>query len=150
VRPALIVFAVAFLLAGAILSVVGGRSITEEWRFARSGVSTDGMILAKEINRSRRGLGRSYEATYRFMVPEGVFESRSRLSYDSWMRLKQGQAAEVLYLPEQPATNRLAGPRQWMGAALTALVGGALFAIGATFLYRRPIACHPVNPVRRA
>lgn len=89
-------------LIGCILILISGRSIREEWRFANDGVSTDGTILTKEITPER-----NYEATYRFMVPEGVFEGRARLSYDDWARLAERQAVEVLYLPKQPARSRL-------------------------------------------
>jgi hypothetical protein len=109
----------------------------EEWRFARHGVATDAMILTKEIKRSGRGQqSRRYEVTYRVMVPEGTFESRARVSHDAWSRLKEREGAEVLYLPQRPAANRLAGSREWIGAAVLALFGIVFFPVGATFLHR--------------
>jgi hypothetical protein len=124
--------AAAFLLAGGMLLAIGGGSISEEWRLARHGVSTDGMILTKEVTAVR-----TYAATYRFMVPEGVFEDRARVPYDDWMRLKEDQITEVLYLPERPAISRLAGPQRWLGPAVMMMLGGVCIAAGALLLPRR-------------
>lgn len=131
-----------FLVAATPIVVASLTLIAEEWRFARHGVSTDGMILTKEIKRSGRSQRTSsYEATYRVMVPEGAFEARAELSYDAWARLKERQAADVLYLPDRPATSRLAGTPRSMLPAFMALAGSVFFAIGATFLN---------NSIRRA
>ena len=118
--------AAALLVAGSILLAIGGRSISDEWRLARNGVSTDGTVLTKQITPAR-----NYEATYRFMVPEGVFENRSRLSYAEWSRLKERDAVEVLYIPKRPSTNRLAGAHQWIGTTVVALLGCVCLAAGA-------------------
>lgn len=117
----------AFVLVGSLLILISGRSIRDELRFAYDAVSTDGTVLTKEITPVR-----NYEATYRFMVPEGVFEGRARLSYDDWVRLEQRQAVEVLYLPKHPGRSRLAGPRPWRATDLIALAGFLLFVAGAT------------------
>lgn len=128
--------AIALLIATPIVAVTL-LQVSEEWQFARRSVSTDGMILTKEIKRSGRGQrSPSYEATYRVMVPEGSFEHRTELSYETWARLTEGQAAEVRYLPDRPATSRLAGPRPWMWPAFMALLGSVFFAMGVTFLTR--------------
>ena len=128
--------AIALLVATPIVAVTL-LQVSEEWQFVRSSVSTDGMILTKEIKRSGRGQrARSYEATYRVMVPEGAFENRAQLSYETWARLKEGQAVEVRYLPDRPATSRLVGPRPWIWPAFMALLGSVFCAIGATFLTR--------------
>lgn len=128
--------AISLLVATPIVAVTL-LQLSEEWQFARSSVSTDGMILTKEIRRSGRGQrSRSYEATYRVMVPEGAFENRTQLTYDTWARLKEREAAEVRYLPERPARSRLAGSRPWMWPAFMALLGSVFFAMGATFLTR--------------
>jgi hypothetical protein len=140
VRAALIVIAAALLLIGGICVVAGGRSISDEWRFARNGVSTDATILTKEIKHSRYR-ARRYEATYRFVVPEGVYESRTQLSYDAWMRLTERQPAEALYLPERPATSRLTDPQRRAKPVWTALLGGVFLMVGAVFL-RRSIRTH--------
>ena len=135
--PAELLVGAIFLVVGTPLAVVGMMQLSEEWRFARSGVSTDGMILTKEIKRSGRGQrSRTYEATYRYMVPEGAFENRAQLSRDGWARLKEREAAEVFYLPDRPSSSRLAGPRPWMWATFMGVLGCVFFATGATFLVR--------------
>ena len=126
-----------FLLVSTPLAVAGMLQVAEEWRFTRHGVSTDGMVLTKEITRPGRNReSRRYDATYRVMVPEGAFENRVRLSYADWARLKEREAVEVVYLPERPASNRLAGSQPWLAAAFLTLLGSGFFAIGATLLRR--------------
>jgi hypothetical protein len=113
--------------------------ILEEWRFARSGVSTDGMILTKDIMRSGRSTrSRGYGVTYRVMVPEGAFENRVAMPFDRWSRLNERQTVEVLYLPERPAMNRLTGSQEWKGAAVLGTIGSAFFLVGAT-MFRRSV-----------
>jgi hypothetical protein len=134
--PELFVGAI-FLIVGTPLAVSGMLQLSDEWRFARSGVSTDGMVLTKEVKRSGRGQRtRTYEATYRLMVPEGAFENQARLSHAGWVRLKEREAVEVVYLPDRPSANRLAGPRPWATAAVMAVLGSVFFLIGATGLVR--------------
>ena len=125
------------LLVATPLVVAGMLQVSEEWRFARQGVSTDAMVLTKEIKLpGRNQQSRKYDATYRVMLPEGAFENRVRLSYADWARLKEREAVEVVYLPEHPASNRLAGSRPWLAAAFLTLLGSLFFSIGATFLRR--------------
>jgi hypothetical protein len=126
-----------FVLVATPFAVAGILQVSEEWRFARHGVSTDGMVLTKEIVRpGRNQASRQYDATYRVMVPEGAFENRVRLSYPDWARLKERQAVEVVYLPERPASNRLVASQPWLAAAVLPLLGSMFFAIGATLSYR--------------
>jgi hypothetical protein len=126
-----------FVVVGAPLLVAAVMQIHEEWRFSHSAVSTDGIVLTKEIKRSGRGnRTKSYEATYRFMVPEGTFENRARLSSTDWARLKERQPVEVLYLPGTPSKGRVAGPRPWTWTTFISVLGCVFFVIGATFLLR--------------
>jgi hypothetical protein len=113
----------------------------EDWRFAWDAVSTDGMILTKDIKRSRSGQRiTSYGATYRFMVPEGTFEGRTKRSYADWVRLQERHPVEVLYLPDSPSESRIAGPRSWVRTTFPSLFGcmlGFMFlAIGARLFGR--------------
>ena len=128
--------AAAFVLAGSIFIVIGAQPIAEEWRLARRGVSTDAIILSKVVTDLAYRPSR-YEATYRFVVPEGAYEHRARLSYETWARLKEREPAEVLYLPDRPATSRLAGSPRRTFSAVMALSGFACLAAGAA-IRRRP------------
>jgi hypothetical protein len=123
------------LIVSTPLVTAGLLQVGEEWRFARDGVSTDGLILTKEVMQPGRNQhSRGYTATYRLMVPEGAFENRVTLSFDGWSRLTERQTVEVVYLPERPATNRLVGSDEWKGAAILGLIGSGFFAAGATLL----------------
>jgi hypothetical protein len=132
------VIAAAFLLAGSVFILIGGHATAEEWRLARNGVSTDAIILTKEVrNLAYRPM--RYEATYRFMVPEGAFEHRARLSYETWGRLKERDLVEVRYLPQQPATSRLTGAQRRTSPSSMALLGCACLVTGAGLRRRRRV-----------
>ena len=120
-----------FLVVSTPFVIITLVQIAEEARFARNGVSTDGMILTKEIKPARRNRKPGYEATYRLMVPEGAFENRAQLPFDVWSRLRERQSVEVRYLPERPAMSRLTGSREWVAAAVLGLVGFLMFGVGA-------------------
>ena len=140
--------AAAFLLAGSVFVAIGGHLIAEEWRLARNGVSTDAIILSKEIREMAYRPAR-YEATYRFTVPEGAFEHRARLPYETWARLKERESAEVVYLPDRPAISRLAGAGRRMSSAALALFGCACLAAGTAIHRRRrsvSLQSHPNVP----
>ena len=126
-----------FLVVATPFVVATLLQLLEEWRFARNGVSTDAVILTKEIKGSGRNpRSRGYEVTYRVTVPEGAFENRARLSLDAWSRLQERRPAEVLYLPERPASNRLAGSGGWMQPIVLGVLGFGCFGVGAAFLRR--------------
>jgi hypothetical protein len=129
---------------GAIASVIGllfffagGIPLYNDWRFAREGRSTTGLVLTKEIKRSGMGRGRSseakrYEATYRFTVEGRTVEGRDELSREAWERLVEREAVQVRYRPARVVANRLAGARPWKHKIPFTLVGSVLIAVGGT------------------
>jgi hypothetical protein len=128
--------AIALIVASPLV-IAALLQIREEWQFARTGVSTDGLILTKRITLPGRNQpSRRYEITYRLTVPEGAFEKRVKLSYDEWSRLRERQTVEVVYLPRNPVTSRLNRSGEWMQSVVMGLVATLFFTIGATFFGR--------------
>jgi Protein of unknown function (DUF3592) len=121
------------LLLGSIAFLAGGSPLYNDWTFARQAASTQGMVLTKEIERfGRRNESKRYRATYRFTAAGRTFEGREELSFDGWQRLIEREPTEVLYLPNRPASSRLAGPRAWFWTAFIALLGAIVTTIAGT------------------
>ncbi len=108
----------------------------DSWRFARDGLSTQGMVLTKEIRRSgnTRSETLHYEATYRFAVSGDTIEGRDELSLQDWERLIEREPAEVRYRAQDPSSNRLAGRAPWLLQAFFGLLGLVLTVVGSVAL----------------
>jgi hypothetical protein len=106
-----------------------------DWVFAWSARTTNGMVLTKEIERSGRQNRRSkeYKLTYRFTVGGKNLEGRDELTRQGWKRLTERKPVEVRYLPQKPSSSRLAGPHPWLWQTVAALIGSVFLIIGATF-----------------
>ena len=130
------------LLVGLVFLAVSAAQLLENQRFAQEGRLTQGTILAKIINTSTSGSGssrsrsRHYEATYRFAIEGTVFEGRDELLQADWERLAEGGTVDVLYLPADPASNRLAGSRPWLLQMIFGVLGLVLAPIGAALVAR--------------
>ena len=108
----------------------------DNWRFAREGRSTHGMVLTKEIRRSgnTRSENLHYEVTYRFAVSGFTIEGRDELFRQDWERLVEREPAEVRYRAQDPSSNRLAGGRPWLLQAFFGLAGLVLIIVGSAAL----------------
>lgn len=78
------------------------------------------------------GIVQFYEDRRRFAVQGETIEGRAELTHDDWARLTEGGPVEVLYLPMNPSSNRLAGSRPW--TTIFGLIGLIFTAIGAATL----------------
>ena len=105
---------------------------------ALEGLATKGLVLTKDIRSSGRGSSRTehYEASYRFVVSGETIEGRDELTKEDWERLTEREAADVLYLPREPWTNRLAGARPWLKTRLFGLLGLVFAVVGSMALVR--------------
>ena len=132
-------FGAVALLVGLPWFIVNGALPSHaNWRFAREGLATTGIVLTKEIRSSGRGGNRTehYEATYRFAVSGETIEGRDELSREDWERLIEREPANVLYRPGKPSSNRLAGDRPWILQTVFGLVGLIFAVAGSTVLVR--------------
>jgi len=137
-----------FLLVGLPLFVVSIFLFYDDWRFSREARSTEGTVLTKEIRQSddstgadrRAGRGTSrtnhYEVTYRFTVQGETLEGRDELTQEDWERLREHGPVGVLYLPQTPSSNRLAGQRPWLMKTMFGLIGSVFTVLGGTIVVR--------------
>ena len=122
---------VSIALIGLLLLTLAGKEFADDWRFALHARSTQGTILSKQITWSgRRRSIPHYEARYRFAIDGSRWGGEDELAESAWDRLTVGGAAEILYLPGAPASNRLAGSRAWYRKAFAALLGASLLILG--------------------
>src|SRR5262245_24913810 len=117
------------LLVGVIFLIVSGAQFYGDRQFAREGRAVQGTVLTKVISTSRERTGNSssrtthYEAVYGFAIDGATVEGRDELTRAAWDRLKEGGPAEILYIPSDPSSNRLAGPRPWILKVVFGLIG---------------------------
>jgi len=127
------------LLVGLPWFVVNGViPFYADWRFAQEGRSAQGVVLTKEIRRSgnTRSETLHYEVTYRFAVSGETIEGRDELSLGDWGRLIERESADVLYRPQKPSSNRLAGDRPWLKKTFFGLLGLVFAVVGSTVFVR--------------
>lgn len=80
-----------------------------EFEYARSGVTTTGMVLTKDIVPARSNSSTEYRVSYRFTTGQGeVVEGSDAVEIATWERLQERGPIEVRYLPGRPSTNGLA------------------------------------------
>jgi hypothetical protein len=133
-----------FLLVGLSLFVVSVFLFYDDWRFSQEARSTQGTVLTKAIRQSHlstrsdgdRTPKTHYEVTYSFTAEGETIEGRDELSRDEWERLREHGPVEVLYRPERPSSNRLAGHRSWLLKTLFGLIGSVFSVLGGTVLAR--------------
>ena len=127
------------LLVGVPWFVVNGViPFHADWRFAREGRSTQGMVLTKEIRRSgnTRSETLHYEVTYRFAVSGETIEGRDELSLEDWERVIEREPADVLYRVGNSSSNRLAGNRPWIKKTFFGFLGLVFAVLGTTVFVR--------------
>jgi hypothetical protein len=117
----------------------------EDWQFAHYARSAQGTILTKsnKSSSSRRGKKRKsigtkhYEASYRFDVDGKTYDGEDELTHKAWDRLAEGQAAEILYLPDHPGVEAAsAGPRPSVEKTLFGIIGLASLLVGGLLVLR--------------
>jgi hypothetical protein len=130
------------LLVSVVLLAIAAGEMYEDWQFAHHARPTQGTILTKSNKSSsgRRGKRRiatkRYEASYRFDIDGKTYDGQDELTHKAWERLAEGQQAEVLYLPDHPSLNRLAGPRPRLEKTLFGIIGLASVLVGGLLVLR--------------
>lgn len=111
---------------------IGWHSSTLDARFDAEGVLADGIVLGKEIVSRSDGPER-YTVTFRFTDPRGeTVRGSADLDAQTWDRLVERGAIEVVYLPASPLTYRVLGQSR-ANAVLVFLfpsIGAVLAAVG--------------------
>ena len=97
----------AFFLAGVALATAGAWTGFTEYRLRTAALAAEGVVLKKEVV-SRRA-GRIRHVRYEFRPRAGSHMTGSgRLDEQAWSALREGSRVKVLYLPDNPAKNRIA------------------------------------------
>lgn len=137
----LLLFGGIWLLVGVPFTIAGVWIYTTEREFERDAVVARGIVLSKDISRSRNNDGStstSYSVHYRF-TPRGgkTIEGESTVDRDDWNRLVEREPIEIAYLPRDPSTNRVRGESKMLVAwifgglgSLFTIAGGVIFGIG--------------------
>jgi hypothetical protein len=137
----LLLFGGIWLLVGVPFTIAGTFIFTTEREFARSAVVARGIVLSKNVSRSRDSDGStstSYSVRYRF-TPRGgrTMEGESSVDRDVWNALVEREPVEIAYLPDDPSNNRVRGESKMLVASifgglgsLFTIAGGVIFWIG--------------------
>jgi hypothetical protein len=134
----LIWFGALWFLVGASFAAGGIYLLANEHAFESDAQSTTGIVLTKEVNRSRNRRGNtstSYSVRYRFTTPDdGTLEGKSDVPYDEWTKLVERQPIEIEYLPSDPSANRLRGTNRRTLALIFTGMGSAFAIAGAVIM----------------
>jgi len=99
----------AFLILGLLPITAGIGGLLQEQAFAERGVTVTGTVA--DLRTSGIGEDFSYWVDYEFVVPEtGVrLRDTDSLKGSDWHALRRGGPIAVMFLPADPATNRVGG-----------------------------------------
>lgn len=137
----LLLFGGIWLLVGLPFATVGIVVFSNERAFERDAQIARGIVLSKDVNRSRDSDGStstSYSVRYRF-TPRGGRETEGsgRVDRDVWNALVEREPVRIAYLPSDPENNRVAGESKMLLAwifgglgSLFTIAGGVIFGFG--------------------
>jgi hypothetical protein len=136
-----VVFGGVFLLAGVCCLLVSANQVYQEYQLRKAGQVIQGKVLAKYMstgshyrgNRSKQNLfsGITRSVMYRFTTPQGLhFDRQVEVDTESWAALQEQEPVQVLFLPQNPSVNRLAGKMSWGLVITFGLVGGIFTVVG--------------------
>ncbi len=137
----LLLFGGIWFVVGLPFAIIGVYVWTAEREFEREARVATGIVLSKDIRRSRHNDGAtstSYSVRYRFTPRAGrTLEGASSVDSDAWDRLAEREPIEIAYLPSDPSENRVRGTRKmalaWIFTGLGSLftiAGGVILAFG--------------------
>ncbi|MEM7427523.1 MAG: DUF3592 domain-containing protein [Pseudomonadota bacterium] len=131
--------AVAFVGGGGTFMAIVGHEQYRESQFESSGTVAAGSVLSKRIE-TDYDEGRRYDTpmiAFRFKPANGSpVTGESKIRPGLYETLKAGDQIDVLYLPDDPETNRLvsAQPMSGSGAAVIMGLGGLFVLLGLLLL----------------
>ncbi len=128
-------FGGALLLIGSVTLLIGGDQILTERRYADYGEDIEAVVLKKDLRPATSNSSTSYEITYRVTPRGGQPVDRTEpVAVATWENLQPGRSVRVQYIPGDPASARLEGTRDVIGAAIAAGVGLVLWCVGGVLL----------------
>jgi hypothetical protein len=144
-RGSLAVWVGGLLLAiGVVFLAISAVQFSRDQRFVRDAVPGEATVMTKVIRTSiDRSAGSSsrtrtqhYDVVYRFAVDGITIEGRDETSRQRWEALTEGDRVGVLYIPANPSSNHLAGPRPWLVKTLLGVLGLVLAPLGGILVRR--------------
>ena len=137
-----LVFGGVWLVVGIPFAVSGYFMWQSEKHFAAGAVSTEGKVLTRDIRTARRSsssggstTSTEYWVRYRFQPRIGTpYEGSSKVDVHVWESLREQGPVTVSYLPDDPASNRVAGKPDWVGAMIMTILGGVFSLAGGTIV----------------
>lgn len=137
-----LIFGAIWLVVGIPITVAGYFMWQSEQRFANEAVTIEGTVLTRDIRTARRhsssggsSTSTEYWVSYRFQASDGIrYEGSSKVDVHVWEGLQEQGPVTVSYLTSDPATNRVAGEPDRVGAAIMAGLGGFFSLAGGTIV----------------
>lgn len=136
-----ILFGGIWLVVGLPFLITAIVVFVQDRRLDREGLLVQGMVLAKDIRRSSSSgssgsrSSTSYYVTYRFRTAdEQVIEDESQVDYSRWTSLTERGPIPIVYLPDRPASNKVAGESHLLLVVIFGILG-AVFGIGGSAIF---------------
>ncbi len=103
-----LLFGGIWLFVGLVLLAFSLVFAVNELEYASSGVTTTGIVLAKDIVPASSSSSTEYRVTYRFTTGQGeVVEGSDAVEIATWEDLQERGPIVVRYLASSPSSNRL-------------------------------------------
>ena len=135
-RNVRLVVGAVWLLVGLGILAGGVFELKLNQRYARDGVTVEGVVLTHSVDTTRH-YGRqsttstSYDVTYRFQTPDGVpREGAEAVDQQLWNSLREQGPIEIEYLADDPSRSRVADRSPWTIVVILGAVGGAFALFG--------------------
>jgi hypothetical protein len=125
-----------FVILGGFFAASGTAKLLSELRYRNAGIHVRGTVISKSIERaSGSQSSTSYQVIYRFVTGQGTtMEGSDQVDVDQWEELKNGEAFEVVYLPDSPQSNRSMSTTEMPLALGFAGIGTFVLLVGAVVL----------------
>lgn len=126
-------FGALFLIIGIYIGI---EMFRVQERFNNDSTMTEGMVLTKSITGSSNN--KTYQVGYRFRAPEGaVVKNEVKVSGDFWDQVTERGPIRVVYLADDPKTNRIEGAESpWTTPLIFAAIGLFFVPLGGLIFFK--------------
>jgi hypothetical protein len=135
----LFIFGAIWLIVGVPFALVGLHMIKTEQRYQSEGITTQGTVTRKQVDTHRNSDGNtsySYVIDYTFKVADGSEQpGRTSVSSERYHSLTEQQQIDIVYLPGDISTNRIASEPRWVLGSIAIGAGVLALLIGVVALW---------------
>ena len=135
----LTVFGGILLFIGAIFLLVGVLNLRQERTFRAEGRTAVGIVLTKsshvesDMQNNTRQI--HYDIGYRFTTDDGIsVKGSEEVNWRTWTWIQERNRVQIIYLPRNPAKNRLAADHPALKLWSATVLGGLLSGGGVILL----------------